>query len=152
LIYALHLFLFKQFWQSSRWICFLCTATVSAGKRRASASKPVSAIEGCSVDMGTVVCLPTTENIGRVCGHAVDCFPSHYQCRAARSSPGEDLSSFTTQCEFLHIDTSNTLVNRFNVLCLLHGYRMLSRYGILFRLRLLAYRPAMQKSCHQNLL
>lgn len=49
LIYSLHFFLFKEYWQSSRWICFLCTAAVSAGKRRATASKPVSAIEGCSV-------------------------------------------------------------------------------------------------------
>jgi hypothetical protein len=73
--------------------------------------------------MGTVVCLPTAENIGRFCGHAVDCFPSQFQCRAARSSPGEDLASFTTQCEFLIKITCSTLVNRLNVICLLPVYR-----------------------------
>lgn len=97
-------FLFKQYCQSSRWICFLYTATISTGPR-AAASKPVSDLARCSVvDMGTVVCLPTAENMGRFCGQAVDCFPSHFQHRAARSSPGEDLDSVTTQCEFLDKD------------------------------------------------
>lgn len=40
----------------------------------------------------------------------------------------------------------------FNVLCFFHLYRRLCRYGILFRLRLLAYRPAIQKSCRHHLL
>jgi len=51
--------------------------------------------------MGTVVCLPTAENMGRICGHAVDCLPPHFLRHDATDPPGENPVAGITQCKFV---------------------------------------------------